>query len=179
MISLCRCMNYPTIPQLQVPKQMLMWRFFQDFQALASQQSKTLRKSGFFSFLLFSFPHHCMVKSQNYWLFKEHEGKLVKDKQICHSECCAGEKKIQKSTSMGNLKFIFLFWNDFLFWNFTWNRDSKGLPIQVSVVIQLLLIHKMNNFMSCFLILRSLSSIYHYPPSSFLKYYLKHYSGGK
>lgn len=165
MISLCRCMNYPTIPQLQVPKQMLIWRSFQDFQVLASQQSKNLRKSACFSFLLFSFPRHCMVKSQNYWLFKELEGKFLKDKQICNSECCPGGKKIQKSTSMGNLKFIFLFWNDFLFWNFTWNRNSKSLPIQASVVIQLLLIHKMNNFMSCFLILRSLSSIYHYSSS--------------
>lgn len=60
-------------------------------------------------------------------------------------------------------KFIFLFWNDFLFWNFAWNTDSKSLPVQVSVVIQLLLIHKINNFMSCFLIHRSLSSIYYYP----------------
>lgn len=165
MISLCCCMNYPSMTLLQVPKQILMWRSFQDFQA--SQQSKNLRKSGFFSFLLFSFPRHCMVKSQNYWLFKECEGKFVKDKQICHSECCPGEKKkkIKKSTSTGNLKFIFLFWNDFIFWNFTWNRDLKGLPIQASVVIQLLLIHKINNVMSCFLILRSLSSIYHYPSS--------------
>lgn len=93
VISLCCCMNYPTIPQLQVPKQMLAWRFFQDFQVLASQQSKNLRKSGFFSFLLFSFPRHCMVKSQDYWLLKEVKGKFVKDREICHSECCPREKK--------------------------------------------------------------------------------------
>lgn len=108
VISLCR-MNYPTIPQLQVPKQMLMWRFFQDFQALASQQSKTLRKSGFFSFLLFCFPRHCMVKSQNYWLFKEHEGKLVKHKQICHSECCAGEKKSKNLLPWATSSLFFCF----------------------------------------------------------------------
>lgn len=97
MISLCCCMNYPTIPQLQVPKQMLMWRFFQDFRVLASQQSKILRKSVFFSFLLFSFLRHCMVKSQDNWLFKEVEGKFVKDRQICHSECCPGGKNKSKN----------------------------------------------------------------------------------
>lgn len=127
---------------------------------------------------LLSFPRHSMVKSQSYWLFKDLEEEFVKDKQICHSQCCPG-KKSKYILPWEISKFIFLFWHDFLFWNFTWNRDSKSLPIQVSAVIQLLLIHKISNFMSCFLIHRSLPSVYHYPSTSFLKYYPKHYSGEK
>lgn len=102
-----------------------------------------------------SFLHHSMVNSQSYWLFEDRRKAFVKDKQVCHSERCPG-KKSENLPPWEISKFIFLFWNDFLFWNFTWNRDSKSLPIQVSVVIQLLLIHKINNFMSCFLIHRSL-----------------------
>lgn len=34
-------------------------------------------------------------------------------------------------------------WNYFFFWNFTWNRGLKCLPIQVSVVIHLYFIHKL------------------------------------
>lgn len=131
---------------------------------------KIWRNQAFSVSSLLSFLRHCMVKSQSYWLFKDLEEWFVKDKQICHSESCPG-KKSKDPPPWEISKYIFLFWSDFLFWNFTWNRDSKSLPIQVSVVIWLLLIYKTNNFTSCFLIHRSFSSIYHYPSSSSLKFY--------
>lgn len=71
-------------------------------------------------------------------------------------------KKGQKSPSMGNLEvFPFHFEMTFYF------GISLGMEILKvcqfkSAVIQLLLIHKINNFMSCFLIHRSLVLVYHY-----------------
>lgn len=71
-------------------------------------------------------------------------------------------KKGQKSPFMGNLEiFLFHFGMTFYF------GISLGMEILrvcqfKSAVIQLLLIHKINNFMSCFLIHRSLVSVYHY-----------------
>lgn len=104
----------------------------------ASQQPEHLRKSGF-CLLPCSWVSHVTAweRARALGSLKALKKNMQGTKQICHPECYPGKKKAKNLLPMGNLRVgfffgFFFFFNDFLFWNLTWNGDSKSLPIQVS-----------------------------------------------